>query len=685
MESDCRTAAELQQWAKTMGFVPGLKFVSSEEYPKPEIFQKICKGKVTKLWSDVMKHVRPKDEILHIQKNLLLQRLRSGKPLDKNPVPGHLSEQMFLAAKLAEKEKERDTLLESIQKKESSIRAKEKSLRKSSHKSIELENQIDEFRKKQLLFKMKSEESRSKLAWLKDVADVARDLCPPSPNAKPASAKFSDSETMLYKCIDAIQDFHSKDHGGDMEFPDGDQSIETPLQQLWKQIRLNSNGWGAQQIWNAINSKLLTELMEEISVFCGDDSNARPIHSQASLVQSAVSILPAKYMTSLLEFINLETKVRLKKNDLEKLQEELINSVEIAKLNTTNLNKTVSAPEFIRALVEAQSKKAVLSGKLQGIKAELIPWKEKMSDCAAASHSLKLATEELARLDLQIDSDKKQIVENLVHMKMIACKLRSVRAKALAQRSNFNIQVPSFFTMMRNRHYFDSEEGAISPDLRNVRASSTMIGNETADSNLSFNTTCDSVGDKYSDSPEMLAVLRESISKEAKLFIKVHLESVPFVVVNGRKESVCNLMVQAPLMTSRCLNMPQRNFLQIVRGTPFSSTPDILLKQLFIQTHVRALHLYKAIHEIPVSTDHHVSGHLGTLNKSCEKNESDLREKTEFVRASLNHIKLLVTNSNANFDCWLERPVQNAIPESLEVNGSVFTEWCKRYDKAQPC
>lgn len=67
-------------------------------------------------------------------------------------------------------------------------------------------------------------------------------------------------------------------------------------------------------------------------------------------------------------------------------------------------------------------------------------------------------------------------------------------------------------------------------------------------------------------------------------------------------------MVQAPLLTSRSSNMPHRNFLQIVRGTPFSSTPDILLKQLCIQTHIRALHLYKAITKIPGPTDHHASG-----------------------------------------------------------------------------
>lgn len=80
---------------------------------------------------------------------------------------------------------------------------------------------------------------------------------------------------MLYKCIDALRDFHSKDHGRSIEVTEGDQSTETPLQHLWNQIKLNSNGWGSQQIWDAINSKLLTELMEEISDFCGDDSNTR--------------------------------------------------------------------------------------------------------------------------------------------------------------------------------------------------------------------------------------------------------------------------------------------------------------------------------------------------------------------------------------------------------------------------
>lgn len=68
----------------------------------------------------------------------------------------------------------------------------------SGHKCIEMENQIDEFRKKQLLFKMKSEDTRAKLSWLKNVADVARDLCPPSPTAKPPSIKCTDSEVDFY-------------------------------------------------------------------------------------------------------------------------------------------------------------------------------------------------------------------------------------------------------------------------------------------------------------------------------------------------------------------------------------------------------------------------------------------------------------------------------------------------------
>lgn len=54
----------------------------------------------------------------------------------------------------------------------------------------------------------------------------------------------------------------------------------------------------------------------------------RPIQNQASLVQSAVSVLPAKYMTSLLEYVNLETKAQLKKAALENLQEDLITSLE---------------------------------------------------------------------------------------------------------------------------------------------------------------------------------------------------------------------------------------------------------------------------------------------------------------------------------------------------------------------
>lgn len=71
------------------------------------------------------------------------------------------------------------------------------------------------------------------------------------------------------------------------------------------------------------------------------------------------------------------------------------------------MNKTVSAPEILRALVLAQSKKAELSGKLQGIKEELARRKETRSGCTTASHSLKLAKEELAKLDLQVVSEKK--------------------------------------------------------------------------------------------------------------------------------------------------------------------------------------------------------------------------------------------------------------------------------------
>lgn len=680
MESDLKVAEELQQWAKTMGFVPGSKFVSVEEFPSPKAFQKICKGKVTNMWSDVIQHVRPKDEVLHIQKNLILQRLRSGKPLDKNLVRGQLGQQHLLAAKISEKEKERNSLLESIQKRESSIRAQEKLLRKSSHKSIELENQIDMFRKKQLLFKIKSDDTRCKITQLKSVADSAHDLCPPSRHAKPPATSSSDLETVLYRCVDALRDFHSKDRGNDLEVTEEDKSSED-LKHLWAQIKSNISGWGAQQIWDAFNSKLLTKLMEEISDFCGQDSNSRVIQSQSSLVQDAVSILPAKYMTSLLEYLNLETKSLIKKGALEKLQEDLILSAKGMDLNSTNLNKTLNAPEIIRALVVAQSKKAELSGKLQGIKAELARWKEAMSGCTTTSDSLKLAKEELASLDLQVVHDKKQIDENLAHMKMIACKLRSVHAKALANRRNFNTQVPSFFSIMKDRHCSDLEGYSISPGESKVRLTSTMIAD--SDSDLSFNTTCGSIGDKVngqSNKSEALTVLKESISKEAKLFIKVHLESVPFIFRNGRKESVCDLMVQAPLMTTRSLRMPQRNFLQIVQGTPFMSTPNILLKQLYCLTQIRALHLYKAVYDIPVPTDPLTSAHFGALIKSHARHESDLIEKLEFVSTSLDDIESWVSKSNANFYLWLERPVQNAIPKNLRVNGILFSEWCKKYD-----
>lgn len=68
-----------------------------------------------------------------------------------------------------------------------------------------------------------------------------------------------------------------------------------------------------------------------------------------------------------------------------------------------------------------------------------------------------------------------------------------------------------------------------------------MIGNLTADTSLFFDTTvsvCDSdiaveKCGSLSHPSEIVAILRESISKEAKLFSKLHLDTIPFIHING--------------------------------------------------------------------------------------------------------------------------------------------------------
>lgn len=52
-------------------------------------------------------------------------------------------------------------------------------------------------------------------------------------------------------------------------------------------------------------------------------------------------------------------------------------------------------------------------------------------------------------------------------------------------------------------------------------------------------------------------------------------------------------MVHGPMMMSRSAGIPQKYLLQSVRGTPFSSAPDIIMKQLYAQNHVRALRKLK--------------------------------------------------------------------------------------------
>ena len=44
-------------------------------------FCRLFKGKSAKLWTEVMTKVKPKEEVLAIQKNLLVKQLRAGVPL----------------------------------------------------------------------------------------------------------------------------------------------------------------------------------------------------------------------------------------------------------------------------------------------------------------------------------------------------------------------------------------------------------------------------------------------------------------------------------------------------------------------------------------------------------------------------------------------------------------------------
>lgn len=678
-----RVAGDLQQWAKMMGFVPGSKFASTEEFPSVETFQKICKGKTIKLWQDIMAQTRPKEEILHIQKNLLLQRLRSGLPLDKNPVPGHLSRQIVLTSKVASKENERDDLLKSLHETEMSIRAKEKSLRKSGHKIAELQSQVDELKKKTLLFKIKSEECRSTLNYYNDIVGTTNEICPPPPNAKPFTCKPTDTaEAVLYKCLDVLREFHAKGSGAVIENSE-DQAER--LQALWKQIKANIKGWGAQQLWDAINSQLLGELMEEMTSLCGDeDKTMRTPESQASFVAKAMSILPAKHLSSVLEYIKMDTKTRIKALELNKLKEKLIENLEGLKLNSSSLNRTmINTPDITKDWVEAQSKKAELSGKLQAIKAELANWKESSPCLAAATADLKVASEELAKLDLQVNLDKSQIEENLGHMRNIAERLTSAHTKALEQRRNFNSQVPLFLQKSKSHRFYS--EDSCSPNERKLPLSSTMIGNVTADSNLSFETTCDSITDKFggqSNLSELVLAIRESVSKEAKLFIKVQMETVPFIICNGRREPMSNLLVQAPKMTSHSTSLPQKNFLQIVRGTPFSSAPKIILDQLHAASHVRALNLYKFLNELSCPSDLQASINLGAMRKQIPKQEATVHEEIEGVNSSLGSIDLLLSRTKTNLDFWIERPLQKTVSAlSLSVGGYTFEEWCKKYDE----
>ncbi|KAK3920336.1 AUGMIN subunit 5 [Frankliniella fusca] len=681
-----RTAEDLREWAKRMGFNPGSKFVSAEEFPSAEAFQKLCKGKSIAFWQDVMRQVRPKDEVLHIQKNLLLDRLRRGKSLEKDPIPG-IGQQCIIASKLAAQDKEKKELLDSIHKRESCIKAKEKVLRKSGHKVIELENQVRELKEKQLMFKLKAADCRSKIEWFREISNVVSGLCPPPPNARPSVDTSSETaEAAIRKCVDAIREFQSNSSEIDLSLDDGSQSHEDHLKHLWENFRFNIAGWGAQQIWDAFNEILIPELIDEISALCADESSTtRSSDAHSSFIKDALSILPAKQTASILEFINLQTKAKIQDIELNKLKENLAETLNISKdnaYNTSTSNKSsINAPEIVKAWIEAQSVRAELSAKLQGIKAEIARLKESVPCQTVVSSSLKLVQEELAKLDLQVDNDKKQVERNLAHMKMVSVRIQAALSKAKTVRSEFNSQVPQFFKRTRNKS-FDSDVDFASSEEK-VPFTSTMIENDKLDPNFTLDSTCLSVVEKFGNlqPSDFVASLKESISKEAKLFIKVHLDLVPFVYRSGKKESMVNLMVLAPQMTSHSSNMPHRNFLQIVPRTPFTSAPQILLHQLYAQNHLRALNLYKLLHDRPSPTVLQAPKILEALEKQISKQEKALSEEIENANASAEKLALLMSRCQSNLEHWVERPVQEAVPSTLVVNGRTFRQWCQLYDE----
>lgn len=122
-------------------------------------------------------------------------------------IPG-IGHQYVLAQKLAAQQNKKAELLECIHKRETAIKAKEKVLRKSGHKIIEMENQISELKKKQLMFKLKATDCRSKIEWFKEISGVVSGLCPPPPNAKPSSATASETAEVfvLYIHVNKIFD-----------------------------------------------------------------------------------------------------------------------------------------------------------------------------------------------------------------------------------------------------------------------------------------------------------------------------------------------------------------------------------------------------------------------------------------------------------------------------------------------
>ena len=688
--NDSSQGKQLLDWAKKMGYKPP----EGNEYPSAESFQKLFRGKSGELWTQVMTNVKPKEEVLHVQKNLILKQLREGVPVSKLSVSGKLCEQVKLSEQLASKQKEQSTLLDSIDTKRNSLLAQEKKLRKSAFKVVELERQIDEFRKKGTLFQVKTYECRSNIAWFKEMMSVADALCPPLPYATPQQISSDSIISMLSKCIDAIRNFHtnSSENGRDfLEVSEDNENHNLRLQTLMKEIRENTSGWGAQLIYDAITSKLMPGLHDEVYGFVGSLNNSESDFKKSRNcdIENATALLPAVFVKSVAENINLKTKETVKAAEMQKLKEKHLAEVEVhfGAQNFTTFTLSENAVETIKHWVELQLQKVELTAKLSGIKSQINNLRENSSFIFTSSSQLTAAKQELFRLNTEIGESKRQVEENIAHRKCVGSRLKSALALVHLQRCAFKSQVPMILQVPKPGSFLSV--GDSSSPKRKLPLSSTMIGNVTADISLCFDTTaslCDFAAEKsngQSNHSEIVSILRESVSKEAKYFSKLHLDRVPFVLINGhQKELECNLMVQGPAMMARTPSIQQKSSLRNLRGAPFSSASSIIMNQLYAQNHLRALRKLRILRGSNSLRDVFPKSNTEHLSKLSSVQEKVLQEHCDEVDVALRSTETFLTLSKETMEFWLERPVQNAIPENLVVNGQKFSEWRKLYEKA---